>query len=119
MIDKENRKVVFGDNDVKMACTSNGVMFGDANIPDDEEDIESSYEFGIVMSMLDIVDFHKSLCELDKKADDDLEMTITGVIFKFKTRKDLEIFKNNIIGWAASVVKDAQTLVDYIVDVCK
>lgn len=119
MIDRDNRIIVFGDNDVKMACTSNGVMFGDANIPDNEDDIESSYEFGIMMSMMDIIDFHKSLCKLDNKPDDDLELIITGVTFKFKTRNDLEIFKNSIIGWAASVVRDAKILTDYIVSVCK
>lgn len=118
MIDKDNRRIVIGDNDVKMACTSNGVMFGDVNVPDNEEDIESSYEFGIIMSMMDIIDFHKALCELDERADD-LELTVTGVTFKFKTRNDLDVFKNNIIGWAASVVRDAKILADYIVDVCK
>ncbi len=114
MIDAEKRIVVFGDKDVKMGCTTCGIMFGKSDVPDNEECIEESYEFGIAMSSLEIIDFHKKLKELVGK--EDLTLEICDTTIKFRTQQDLELFMNHVIGWGAAVVNDARVLAEYIRD---
>lgn len=112
MIDAEKRIVVFGDEDVKIGCTTSGIMFGKADVLDNEENIEESYEFGIAMTSIEIVDFHKQLSELKNK--EDLTLEIYGTTIKFKTKADLELFSKHVLGWGAAVVNDARVLAEYI-----
>lgn len=112
MIDKEKRIVVFGDKDVKMGCSTCGIMFGKSDVPDNEDCIESSYEFGIAMTSTEIVDFHKSLRDIADKGE--LELVAYDTTIQFKTKDDLEEFMNHVLSWGAAVVSDTIILAEYI-----
>lgn len=112
MIDREKRIVVFGDKDVKMGCSACGIMFGRADIPDNEECIEAGYEFGIAMTGTEIIEFHKSLKNIADKGE--LELVTCDTTIQFRTKDNLREFMSNIINWGAAIVLDTIALAEYI-----
>lgn len=115
MIDVEKRIVVLGDNDVKVAATSFGMIFGDASVPDNKEDIESSYLIGLQLSMPGIIEFDKDLSKLlDTPDGEKMELDTGATIFEFKTKEDLLEFRNRVREWACGLILDAQGLLEYV-----
>lgn len=117
MIDKEKRIVIYGDKDVKMAATSVGIIFGDASVPDNEENIESSYIFGIRLSMPGIIEFDKELCKPLNSNDKELKLVAGNVTIYFKSKEDLIDFRVNVMEWANSLIYDAYKLLEYVQEV--
>lgn len=112
MIDKENKKVVFGDRDVKVAFCEMGIMFGDAAVPDDSVDnIENSYMFGMQLNTYDVPEIDNLLDEIVSGKTD--EVVWGDIILKFKNKEDAEEIRTVLAAWCNLIFEETKALKDY------
>lgn len=112
MIDKENRKVVFGDGDVKVAFCEMGIMFGDAAVPDDSVDnIENSYMFGMQLNTYDVPEIDNLLDKIVSGKTD--EIVWCDTILKFKKKEDAEEIRTVLAAWCNLIFEETKTLKEY------
>lgn len=112
MIDKENKKVVFGDRDVKVAFCETGIMFGDAAVPDDSVDnIENSYMFGMQLNTYDVPEIDNLLDEIVSGKTD--EIVWCDIILKFKKKEDAEEIRTILAAWCNLIFEETKVLKEY------
>jgi hypothetical protein len=118
MIDKENRIVVLGDGDVKIAYCETGIMFGDSSVPDElAEQLEKSYMFGIQLNAADIVMLDSLL---DKVAAGDIdEFTYLDTTIKFKDSDDADRVRSVLAAWCELIFAKMKELELYYNSILK
>lgn len=113
MIDTLNRIVKFGDNDVKMASTEYGIIFGNSNVADEpNKDIEELYEFGIILSVPEIMRLDKKVESQKGKEDRKIEFADTTLIFD--SDADIDVFRKFLRDYADIRIHEIEMLREYI-----
>lgn len=113
MIDSMKRIVKFGDNDVKMASTEYGIIFGDSNVEDEpDKELEELYEFGIILSVNEIIQLDKDAEKQMSNENKEIEFADTTLIFK--DNDSIEVFRKFLRNYADIRIKEIETLREYI-----
>ena len=111
MIDSRERRVIFGENDVKSLCCDYGFAFGDSSVPD-TDDIEECYMFGIQIFPTDVPELYRLL--QDVLCGKRNEFDFCKVSFVFKDMESANMMLNMLFVWVERYIENGEHLRDWL-----